>query len=137
FVAYGIQFSFGVFLKQITDDMGWSRSQVLLPYAVYVSLYSALSVVSGWATDRFGPGRVVAVGGVILALGWGGLGLSHSLWQVYVTLGVVSAIGMSAAWVPCNATVVRWFVRRGGLAVGMGSRGGCGGHRRGPRAARA
>ena len=95
FVAYGIQFSFGVFLKQITDDMGWSRSQVLLPYAVYVALYSALSVVSGWATDRFGPGRVVAVGGVILALGWGGLGLSHSLWQVYLTLGVVSAIGMN------------------------------------------
>src|SRR5580765_763522 len=124
FVAYGIQFSFGVFLKHITDDMGWSRSQVLLPYAVYVALYSALSVVSGWATDRFGPGRVVAVGGVVLALGWGGLGLSHSLWQVYVTLGVVSAIGMSAAWVPCNATVVRWFVRRRGLAVGIASSGG-------------
>jgi MFS family permease len=124
FVAYGIQFSFGVFLKQITDDMGWSRAQVLLPYAVYVALYSALSSVSGWATDRFGPGRVVAVGGVILALGWGGLGLSHSLWQVYLSLGVVSAIGMSAAWVPCNATVVRWFVRRRGLAVGIGSSGG-------------
>jgi MFS family permease len=83
-----------------------------------------LSSVSGWATDRFGPARVVATGGVFLALGWGGLGLSHSLWQVYLSLGVVSAVGMSAAWVPCNATVVRWFVRRRGLAVGICSSGG-------------
>ncbi len=124
FVAYGIQFSFGVFVKQITDDMGWSRAQVVLPYAVYVVVYSGLSSVSGWATDRYGPARVVAVGGVLLALGWGGLGLSHSLWQVYLSLGVVAAIGMSAAWVPCNATVVRWFVRRRGLAVGICSSGG-------------
>jgi MFS family permease len=124
FVAYGIQFSFGVFVKQITDDMGWSRAQVLLPYALYVAVYSALSSVSGWATDRYGPARVVAVGGVTLALGWGGLGLSHSLWQVYLSLGIVAAIGMSAAWVPCNATVVRWFVRRRGLAVGICSSGG-------------
>jgi MFS family permease len=128
FVAYGIQFSFGVFVKQITDDMGWSRAQVLLPYALYVALYSALSSVSGWATDRFGPGRVVAVGGVILGLGWAGLGLSHSLWQVYLSLGVVAGIGMSATWVPCNATVVRWFVRRRGLAVGIGSTGGSAGN---------
>lgn len=124
FVAYGIQFSFGVFVKEITDEMGWSRSQVLLPYAVFVAVYSALSFVSGWATDRFGPARVVAVGGVMIALGWGGLGLSRSLWQVYLSLGVVSAIGMSTTWVPCNATVVRWFVRRRGLAVGVCSSGG-------------
>jgi OFA family oxalate/formate antiporter-like MFS transporter len=124
FVAYGLQFSFGVFVNEITDDTGWSRSQILLPYAIYVALYSWLSSVSGWATDRFGPRRVVAIGAVILGLGWAGFGASHSLWQVYVTLGVVAAIGMSATWVPCNATVVRWFVRRRGLAVGVASSGG-------------
>jgi MFS family permease len=124
FVAYGLQFSFGVFITEITDDTGWSRSQVLLPYAVYVALYSWLSSVSGWATDRFGPRRVVAIGAVILGIGWAGLGAAHSLWQVYVTLGLVAAVGMSATWVPCNATVVRWFVRRRGLAVGVASSGG-------------
>jgi MFS family permease len=124
FVAYGLQFSFGVFVHEITDDTGWSRSQILLPYAIYVALYSWLSSVSGWATDRFGPRRVVAIGAVILGLGWAGFGASHSLWQVYVTLGIVAAVGMSATWVPCNATVVRWFVRRRGLAVGVASSGG-------------
>jgi MFS family permease len=67
---------------------------------------------------------VVAFGAVALFVGWAGFGLSHSLWQVYLSLGVVAAIGMSATWVPCNATVVRWFVRRRGLAVGIASSGG-------------
>jgi MFS family permease len=124
FVGYGLQFSFGVFVTEITKDTGWSRSQLVLPYAVYVALYSALSSVSGWATDRWGPARVVALGSVILGLGWAGFGMSHSLWQVYLSLGLVAAIGMSATWVPCNATVVRWFVRRRGLAVGAASSGG-------------
>ena len=124
FVAYGLQFSFGVFVTEITDDTGWSRADILLPYAVYVALYSWLSSVSGWATDRYGPRRVVAIGAVILGLGWTGFGLSHELWQVYLTLGVVAAVGMSATWVPCNATVVRWFVRRRGTAVGVASSGG-------------
>jgi MFS family permease len=123
-VGYGLQFSFGVFVTEITKDLGWSRSELVLPYAVYVALYSALSSVSGWATDRFGPARVVAIGAVVLGLGWTGFGLSHSLWQVYLSLGLVAAIGMSAVWVPCNATVVRWFVRRRGLAVGIASAGG-------------
>ena len=119
FVAYGLQFSFGVFVNEITDDTGWSRADILLPYAVYVALYSWLSSVSGWATDRYGPRRVVAIGAVILGIGWAGFGLAHALWQVYLTLGVVAAVGMSATWVPCNATVVRWFVRRRGTAVGV------------------
>src|SRR5262249_51820837 len=45
-------------------------------------------------------------------------------WQPYVLYGAVAALGMSTAYVPCIATVVRWFVRRRGLAVGVASAGG-------------
>jgi MFS family permease len=124
FVAYGLQFSFGVFVKAIEDDVGWSRSQLSTPYAIYVFLYSALSSFSGSFTDRRGPRTVILVGGLFLAAGYIGFGLSQELWQVYLTLGLIAGIGMSAAWVPCNATVVRWFTRRRGLAVGIASTGG-------------
>ena len=128
FVGYGIQFSFGVMIPAITEDLGWSRARLTLPYTVYVFLYSSLSSVSGMATDRFGPRRVVAVGGVLLGLGWASFGLATASWHVYLGLGVVGALGMSASWVPCNATVVRWFVRRRGTAVGVASAGGSAGN---------
>jgi MFS family permease len=49
-------------------------------------------------------------------------------WQLYLTLGVVAALGMSAAFVPCNATVVRWFVQRRGLALSISTSGGSAGN---------
>lgn len=128
FVAYGLQFSFGLFVKAIGDDTGWSRTQLSLPYAVYVALYSLLSYVTGRMTDRYGPSRVVLLGGLLLGAGWTLFGQSQALWQTYIGLGLIAGFGMSAAWVPCNATVVRWFVRRRGLAIGIASTGGSAGN---------
>ncbi len=52
--AYGIQFSFGVFMSEISAEMGWSRTDLSLSYAFYVFIYSGLGIVSGWCTDRWG-----------------------------------------------------------------------------------
>ena len=46
-----------------------------------------------------------------------------ALWHLYIVLGLVAASGMSAAYVPCNATVVRWFTRKRGLALSITSSG--------------
>ena len=117
FVVYGIQFSFGVFVDDIAEDTGWSENRVQLVFALYILGYSALSAVSGFLTDRFGPRRVVGIGGVVLTAGylvWAG---APNLWIVLLGLGIIAPIGMSASWVPCNATIVRWFIRRRGLAL--------------------
>src|SRR5262249_20429563 len=43
--------------------------------------------------------------------------------QLYLFYGCLAGIGMSVAYVPCNATVVKWFRRRRGLAVGIAGSG--------------
>jgi MFS family permease len=40
-------------------------------------------------------------------------------WQFYVCYGCLGGMGMSAAYVPCTATAVKWFRRRRGLAVSL------------------
>jgi len=122
-VAYGIQFSFGVFMPEISKDTGWGRDSLSLPYALYVFLYSALGAVSGRFTDRWGPRIVITVGGCLLGVGILLTSQVQSLWQMYFSLGIIAASGMSAAYVPCNATVVRWFIEKRGLAIGLTSSG--------------
>jgi MFS family permease len=124
FLSYGLQFSYGVFVGGMAADLGWSRAETALPYSIYVFVYSALSAATGRATDRFGPRPVIATGAVLLGLGWGTSALVMRPWQLAVTLGIVAALGMSVAWVPCNATVSRWFTRRRGTAVAIASSGG-------------
>jgi MFS family permease len=122
-IAYGIQFTFGVFMPAISAETGWDRASLSLPYSLYVFLYSALGVVTGRLTDRWGPRIVITGGGCLLGSGIVLMSQVHSLWQLYLFLGLIAASGMSAAYVPCNATVVRWFTVKRGLAISITSSG--------------
>lgn len=124
FMAYGAQFSFGVFFSALLEEFGWSRASLSGAFSLYAFAYSGFAVVSGGLTDRWGPRVVIATGGVFLGAGWIAMSFTHALWHPYVFYGVVAAVGMSTAYVPCGATVARWFVRQRGLAVGLSSSGG-------------
>ena len=122
-IAYGVQFTFGVFMPYISADTGWDRGALSLPYSVYVFVYSALGLISGRLTDRLGPRVVLIVGGCLLGSGIMLMSQVGMLWHIYLVLGLLAASGMSAAYVPCNATVVRWFALKRGLALSITSSG--------------
>jgi MFS family permease len=82
-------------------------------------MYPLVGSVAGHLTDRVGPRAVITVGGGLLGCAMVGMAFVTTLWQPYVLYGLVAGVGMSACYVPCNATVVRWFVARRGLAVGL------------------
>ncbi len=123
-VTYGVQFSFGVLLPSIVEDLGISRTAASLCFSMYVFVYSALSSYSGSLTDRRGPRLVLAIGAVLLGTGYGLSALARNEWQLFIALGLIAAAGMSASFVPCNATVVRWFLRRRGQALSISTSGG-------------
>jgi len=124
FVVYGIQFSFGTFVGDVVAETGWSETRLQLIFAIYIGLYSALSAVTGLLTDRWGPRPVVASGAVLLTSGYLLWATANSLVVVAIGMAIVAPLGMSCSWVPCNATVVRWFVARRGLATAIATSGG-------------
>jgi len=124
FMAYGTQYAFGIFFAALIDEFGWSRASLSGVFSLYAFSYAAFALVSGRLTDRWGPRAVIAIGGVLLGLGLIAMSGVRALWQPYVCYGLVAALGMSTAYVPCNATVAKWFTRRRGLAIGLASAGG-------------
>lgn len=123
FLAYGVQYSFGVFLPAIADDVGWPRAIIGGAFSFYTLVYTVFSLVSGKLTDLFGPRRVVGLGGLLLGIGVIATSRMSSQWELFFWYGIVAALGMSTAYIPCNMTVVRWFLRRRGLALGIASSG--------------
>ena len=89
FTAYGIQYSVGILLAAIEEDLGWDRAQVSLAFTLYVITYSTVSMVTGRLTDRWGAQRVVLVGGVLLAAGLGLLSLAQAPWHFYLSYSLV------------------------------------------------
>jgi len=127
FTAYGAQYSFGVFFTALLDEFGWSRAGLAGVFSLYAFAYSVFGFPAGRLTDRWGPRAVITGGGILIGVALAGMALVSQLWQPYVLYGVVAALGMGTAYVPCNSTVVKWFARRRGLAVGLASSGGSAG----------
>ena len=123
FTAYGAQYCFGVFFAALLDEFRWSRAGLAGVFSLYAFGYCVVGFPAGRLTDRWGPRVVVTTGAVFLGAALAGMALVHRLWEPYVIYGVIGALGMGTAYVPCHSTVVKWFARRRGLAVGIASTG--------------
>jgi|DewCreStandDraft_2_1066082.scaffolds.fasta_scaffold00221_3 MFS family permease len=120
YCAYGVQFSFGLFLPDIEAALApGQRSLLTLGFGLYFSLMAAVSLFSGMATDRWGPRPVVLLGAVLLGGGLFWVSQARHLWEFFLGYGVVAALGMSSTWVPILTTAAKWFVARRGLALGI------------------
>ncbi len=122
-IAYSFHFGFGVFVPHLSAELGLDRAAVTAPYSIYVAIYSLLSLATGTLTDRIGPRRVVWGGGLLLCLAFAGLSRATTEWELYLYLCGFAGLAMSAAYVPLNATVVKWFVKRRGLALAIAGSG--------------
>ena len=117
FFSSGTRYAFGLMLKPMTDDLGWSRSELSLALAAFM-LVSALAMpLAGRLVDRYSIRLVLAIGGLIVALGIGLTGQVQSHWQLFVVYGLVYAVGHAATSIPTVGVMIsRWFVRRRGFA---------------------
>ena len=118
-VAYGVQYSFGIFIDPLTEDFGWSATLVTGAASLFMFSRGALAIFTGWVTDRYGPRIIVAIGGLFLGLGLILTSRSSTAWQLYLFYGLMGGFGLSVAYAPLMATVSRWFVSKRGLAIGI------------------
>lgn len=123
FLTYGVQYSFGVFLPAMLDELGWKRADIAGAFSLYTMVYTGCSWLSGRLTDTKGPKVIIAAGGLLLGCGIIATSQMSVRWHMYVFYGLLAALGMSTAFIPCNATVVKWFQRKRGLALGLASSG--------------
>ena len=117
-VAFGTQYSFGVFFKPILNEFGWTRAETSGPYSLSMIIYGVLCIVAGRLSDRFGPRLVVTLSGLIAGAGYLLMSQISALWQLYIFFGIMAAAGTST-YVPLASTLTRWFGKRRGLVNGI------------------
>jgi MFS family permease len=117
--ASGLRAVFGVYIKPMEHEFGWSRGALSGAAAVSLLLLGATGPFWGRLADRWGPRRVVAIGLVLLGAGVVGSAFIQTLWHVYVTAGLM-ALGAGGVALTTGSTVIsRWFEARRGLAIGI------------------
>jgi MFS family permease len=95
-VTMGARQSLGLFLSPLNTSTGLGVASISLAMAVGQFTWGAVQPFAGAAADRYGPGRVLFAGLLLLALGSALTPFMSSTWGLIVSLGLLSAIGSGA-----------------------------------------
>lgn len=113
-------FSFGVFLKPLSQDFHAGRSAIALASTHFNLVVAATSPVAGRLSDRYGARKVIILCTVILAaILVASPILSATLWQLYAFYLALGLVAIGTAPVPYGKLVSHWFDRQRGLALGL------------------
>ncbi len=118
-VAYAVHYSFGIFFKPLAAEFDWTRAMTSGAFSLYMLSRGGFGILTGWATDKYGPRITVIVGGCFIGLGLLLTSQISSLWQLYICYSLLVGLGVSVAFAPLVATVARWFIKKRGLATGI------------------
>jgi MFS family permease len=76
--------------------------------------------MNGRMVEKVGAQWTIAFGGFIFLIGMLLTSQVQTWWQLYITFGVITAIGISqAGWIPFIVTVERWYPTKMGTALGF------------------
>ena len=118
-IAWGAQYSFGVFFKPMLKEFGFSRAVLSGAYSTNLIIQAIACIFTGKLSDKYGPRLVVTVCGSCLGISYLLMSQTQEVWQIYIVFGILASIGVAGTWVPLLSTVARWFVFRRGLMCGI------------------
>jgi MFS family permease len=122
-VVYGALYSFGVFLKPIITEFGWTRGVTAGAYSLHFLFSGLWSIFAGRLIDRFEPRLIVTCSGLLVGICYLLLSQITAVWQIYLVYGVFLSLGVAVSFVAIYSTVARWFTTSRGLASGIVSAG--------------
>jgi MFS family permease len=123
-LLYGLWYSYSVFLVALLKEFGWSRSATAGAFSVFALVHAMVGPFFGPVAERFGPRRILLAGGCIVGLGLALTAETSQPWQLYLSFGVITAIGVGfSGYVPLVILIRGWFPTRIGTAVGIATAG--------------
>lgn len=122
FVSFAslLVYTFGIFLKPVAQQFGWSRQEVSLAFGIAAMGIAVCSPLIGHLLDRFGVRLVIlpcllVFGGAFASLAW----LTPHLWHLYALFAALGIVGNGTAQLAYSRAVSSWYVRRRGMALAV------------------
>jgi MFS family permease len=108
-----------VALPAVQSEFAVARGAASLPYTLTMICFGLASIGMGRLSDRFGIMAPVALGTVLLAMGYAVAATAPTLGYYTLAQGLLIGAGSSATFAPLLAHTSLWFVRRRGIAVAI------------------
>jgi MFS family permease len=123
-VAFGARNAFAVFLVAVIEEFHWSRGLASGALMLGSVMWTLAAPVIGILLDRLGPRIVLSGGAITMAAGFIISGMTHTIFEFYLGMGIFMGIGFAALTMTSQATFLsNWFVRKRGMAIGTAASG--------------
>ncbi|MFH1639976.1 MAG: MFS transporter [Chloroflexota bacterium] len=116
-------YSFGLFVKPLQAEFGWSRAGIMMANTIMTVMQGASGILIGRVIDRYGSKRIIMVGAVVTCLCLVLLGRMNNLSQFYFLYGLAGFGFCAMGFLPVSFLVFKWFRKRRGLAIGISGAG--------------
>ena len=125
-ITMGARQSLGLFVSPLNTATGLGIASISLAMAVGQFIWGAVQPIAGAVADRYGPGRVLAAGTIVLAIGYATTPYMSSSFGLMMTIGVLTAAGSGAGSfsVLIGAAAQRLPGDKRGMAAGIINAGG-------------
>lgn len=95
FLSFGVRTTFGFFMAPVSSDLGWGREILSFAAALQNLIWGISTPFFGFLSDRYGPAKVAASGGLLYAGGL--LMMSQATQPADATIGIGIMCGLAAA----------------------------------------
>jgi len=119
FITLGTAYSFGAFFTSMADEFDSTRGATAVVFGLTTFSFFWLSLLTGRATDLWGPRPVLAFGSVAYLVAMLATSRVQSLAAGYLTIGLGVGIAAATGYIPMVATVGGWFERHRAAAIGL------------------
>jgi OFA family oxalate/formate antiporter-like MFS transporter len=114
-----LQYAWTLFVKPLQDaHKDWKLPAIQWAFTLFIFLETWITPVEGWLIDRLGPRIFLSAGGLLVGIGWTGMGYAHSLTQLYVLYGT-AGVGAAFVYSGSIATALKWFPDMRGTVSGF------------------
>ena len=114
------QVFFSVILKPLTDETGWSRTEVAGAITLGTLAGGLVAPISGMLVDRYGPRYIAPLGAIVVVAALLLMSQMHSLVLFYVSYILARSFGSNmVGGVVSQSLAVNWFRRMRGRAFGL------------------
>lgn len=108
-----------LFIKPVTEDLGFSRSEFSLYYTVIALSTMVISLFMGKLAKKFKIKSIMLVGCVLAGIGYIGYSYANSIYVFYL-MSIFSGLGLGMTTLtPLSIIISNWFVEKRGLALGL------------------
>lgn len=119
-LASGFIYAWSVYAAALIQELGFTKTQAMLPYTVALAMLAVMMVPGGKLFDKYGPRIVATAGGVLVIVGMVFTSMQTTIQGFVVFFGIIVGAGSGISYGVTIPSAVKWFSpAKRGLVSGL------------------